>query len=147
VASRSVGRSFPDGPPDSLIAIAPGNELPNSPLSGDPRIDMTGAAPHRLGALAGRQAHGWARPPMHALPLMPARAGDFSWTMTRYVRLPSSLPPHTSIHHGCENLVCRGSTFGPICAMTGLAPISAAVEAALIGRVFCRVVCDIIPGR
>jgi hypothetical protein len=61
VASRSVGRSFPDGPPDSLIAIAPGNELPNSPLSGDPRIDMTGAAPHRLGALAGRQAHGWAR--------------------------------------------------------------------------------------
>jgi len=28
---------------------------------------MTGAAPHRLSALAGRQAHGWARPPcMHA---------------------------------------------------------------------------------
>jgi hypothetical protein len=39
------------------------------PLSGDPRIDMTGATPHRIGALAGRQAHGWARLDLGIAPL------------------------------------------------------------------------------
>jgi hypothetical protein len=39
VASRSVGRSFPDGPPHRLIALAPGNDLPDAtPL---------GRSPHR----------------------------------------------------------------------------------------------------
>jgi hypothetical protein len=91
-----------------------------NPYRAIPRIDMTGATPHRLNALAGRQAHGWARPPMHACRLYRPGQKIFPRQSTGHVALPSILPRHTSIHHGCENLVCSGSTSRSIWAMTGL---------------------------